>query len=135
MEVEDRKKIIKTALINSFVDDYKAYKTTIEFINNDLKKSKIKFKYKYNDFCIEFLNMTLKNLENFDIFTAEGYSQFYINFWQFNLYNLQCMLNLKLDELGYKFEDFYKNSDIKQKVNKKYIIDIKGIKNENKKNK
>jgi len=135
MEVEDRKKIIKTALINSFVDDYKAYKTTIEFINNDLKKSKIKYKYKYNDFCIEFLNMTLKNLENFDIFTAEGYSQFYINFWQFNLYNLQCMLNLKLDELGYKFEDFYKNSDIKQKVNKKYIIDIKGIKNENKKNK
>jgi hypothetical protein len=135
MEVEDRKKIIKTALINSFVDDYKAYKTTIEFINNDLKKSKIKFKYKYNDFCVEFLDMTLKNIENFDIFTAEGYSQFYINFWQFNLYNLQCMLNLKLDELGYKFEDFYKNSDIKQKVNKKYIIDIKGIKNENKKNK
>ncbi len=121
MEVEDRKKVIKTALINSFVDDYDAYKATIKFINNDLKKSKIKFKYTYDQFCIEFLNETLINIENVDIFTVEGYNQFYINFWQFNLYNLQTMLNKKLDILGYKFEDFYKNSSIKQKVDKKYL--------------
>lgn len=121
MEIEDRKSVIKTALINSFVDDSKAYKTTIEFINKDLKKSKIKFQYKYDDFCLEFLNETLTNIENIDIFTVEGYDQFYTNFWQFNLYNLQCMLNKKLKNLGYSFDDFYKNSKMKEKVNRKYL--------------
>jgi len=121
MEIEERKMILKTALINSFVDDYTAYKNTIEFINNDLKASNITFQYSYNEFCIEFLNETLINLEDIDIFTADQYSQFYINFWQFNLYNLQCMLNKKLDTLGYKYEDFYKTSNIKEKINKKYL--------------
>lgn len=121
MKVDERKKVIKTALINSFVDDYKAYKNTIEFINNDLEKSNINFHYEYDEFCLEFLDETLKNIEEIDIFTVDGYHQFYINFWQFNLYNLQCMLTRKLNNLGYKFEDFYENSDIKQKVNKKYI--------------
>lgn len=121
MEVNERKKIIKTALINSFVDDYKAYKTTIEFINKDLKKSDINFQYKYDDFCVDFLNETLTNIENIDIFTVEGYNQFYINFWQFNLYNLQSMLNKKLEGLGYNFEDYYKTSKIKEKVSKKYL--------------
>lgn len=121
MKVEDRKEIIKTALINSFVDDYEAYKNTIEFINNDLKNSEINFQYSYDDFCISFLNETLKNIESIDIFTIKEYDQFYINFWQFNLYNLQSMLNKKLEDLGYKFEDFYEKSKIKQKVNKKYL--------------
>lgn len=121
MEVEDRKKVIKSSLTNSFVEDYDAYKKTIEFINKDLEKSKIGFQYEYDEFCVEFLDQTLKNIEDIDIFTVEGYDQFYINFWQFNLYNLQCMLNKKLDELGYKFEDFYENSTIKDKVNRKYI--------------
>jgi len=121
MEIEDRKKVIKTALINSFVDDRKAYKSTIEFINKDLKKSEIQFQYSYDEFCLEFLNETLINIENIDIFTVDGFDQFYINFWQFNLYNLQCMLNKKLEHLGYNFEDFYENSTIKEKVNKRYI--------------
>ena len=121
MKVEERKKILKETLINSFVDDYKAYKETVKFINKDLKKSKIEFQYSYDEFCIDFLNETLKNVEDIDIFTVENYDQFYIDFWQFNLYNLECMLNKKLEKLGYNFEDFYKNSNIKQKVNKKYI--------------
>ena len=121
MKIEDRKKVIKTALVNSFVDDSKAYKSTIEFINKDLKKSEINFQYSYDEFCLEFLNETLINIENIDIFTVDGFDQFYINFWQFNLYNLQCMLNKKLDILGYNFEDFYENSTIKEKVNKRYI--------------
>jgi hypothetical protein len=121
MEIVERKKVIKNALTNSFVDDYKAYKTTIEFINKDLEKSKINYQYSYDEFCVEFLNQTLKNIEDIDIFTVEGYDQFYINFWQFNLYNLQCMLNKKLDELGCDYKDFYENSSIKDKVNKKYI--------------
>jgi len=121
MEIEDRKKVIKTALINSFVDDHKAYKSTIDFINKDLEKSDIKFQYSYDEFCLEFLNETLINIEKIDIFTVEGFDQFYINFWQFNLYNLQCMLNKKLEDLGYNFEDFYENSTIKEKVSKRYI--------------
>lgn len=121
MKIEERKEIIRSALINSFVEDSKAYKSTIKFINRDLKKSKVNFQYSYDEFCIEFLNQTLTNIENIDIFTVEGYNQFYVNFWQFNLYNLQCMLNKKLDELGFKYEDFYKNSSIKDKINKKYI--------------
>lgn len=122
MEVEDRKKVIKTSLINSFVDDYSAYKNTITFINKDLQKSNINFQYNYDDFCVEFLNQTLKNIEDIDIFNADKYEDFYINFWQFNLYTLQCMLNKKLDDLGYKYEDFYENSNIKSKVDKKYLI-------------
>jgi len=121
METKERKRIIKKALTNSFVDDYGAYKNTISFINRDLEKSNIDFQYSYDEFCVEFLNETLKNIEDIDIFTVEGYDQFYINFWQFNLYNLQCMLNKKLIKLGYNFEDFYENSIIREKVNKKYI--------------
>jgi hypothetical protein len=121
MEIEERKKVIADALITSFVDDRDAYKNTISFINKDLKKSKVKFQYKYDDFCKEFLNETLINIENIDIFQVKGYDQFYINFWQFNLYNLQCMLDKKLKELGYDYNKFYENSSIKQKVDKKYI--------------
>ena len=121
MEIEERKSVLKTALINSFVDDYSAYKNTIEFINKDLIESNIEYQYSYDEFCVEFLNETLINLEDIDIFTVEQYNQFYINFWQFNLYNLQCMLNRKLNKLGYKYEDFYKTSNIKQKINKKYL--------------
>lgn len=121
MEIEERKKVLKTALINSFVDDYTAYKNTIDFINKDLSGSSIAFQYSYDEFCIEFLNETLINLEDIDIFTVDKYNEFYRNFWKFNLYNLQCMLNKKLDTLGYKYEDFYKKSNIKQTINKKYL--------------
>ena len=121
MEIEERKSVLKTALINSFVDDYTAYKNTIEFINKDLSGSSIAFQYSYDEFCVEFLNETLINLEDIDIFTVDQDNQFYINFWQFNLYNLQCMLNRKLNTLGYEYEDFYKTSNIKQKINKKYL--------------
>jgi len=120
MEIEERKKVLKTALINSFVDDYTAYKNTIDFINKDLSNSNIKYQYSYDEFCVEFLNETLTNLEDIDIFTDKN-NDFFINYWKFNLYNLQCMLNKKLCELGYKYEDFYKTSGIKQKINKKYL--------------
>ena len=43
-----------------------------------------------------------------------------INFWNFNLYNLQCMLTAKLEELGYKYEDFYNKSNMKQKIEENY---------------
>lgn len=121
MDIEERKKVLQFALTNSFVDEYKAYKSTIDFINKDLSDSNIDFQYSYDEFCIEFLNQTLKNLEDIDIFSFNEYDKFYVNFWQFNLYNLQCMLNKKLEELGYKFDDFYNNSTIKQSIDKKYL--------------
>ena len=121
MEIEERKKVIHDALITSFVDDYKAYKSTIKIVNKDLKKSKINFQYSYDQFCVDFLNQSLSNIQDFDIFKVSNFNQFYINFWQFNLYNLQCMLNRKLNTLGYEYEDFYKTSNIKQKINKKYL--------------
>lgn len=120
MEIEQRKKVLKTALINSFVDDYEAYKKTIEFINTDLIESNINFQYKYDEFCVDFLNETLKNIEDIDIFSFDEFNQFYINFWKFNLYNLQSMLTNKLEKLGYKYEDFYNNSNLKQKIDEKY---------------
>jgi len=103
------------------VDDYQAYKSTIDIINKDLKKSKIKYKYSYNEFCKDFLKQTLKNLNDIDIFSVENYNQFYINFWQFNLYNLQCMLSDKFEELGYDFDDFYQNSSMKNKMTSKHL--------------
>ena len=122
MTFEEQKKVLEITLINSFVDDYKSYRNTIDFINTDLKISNIKFQYSYDEFCVEFLNQTLKNVDEIDIFSANDNNNFYINYWQFNLYNLQCMLNKKLDELGHKYEDFYGNSSIKQKIDNKYSI-------------
>lgn len=116
MEVEERKNQMRQALIISFVDEYEAYKKSINLINSDFKKSNIDFEYKYDDFCKDFLNHTLKNLDNIDIFSFNDFNQFYINFWKFNLYTLQCMLTDKLNELGYKYDDFYHNSDIKKKI-------------------
>ena len=121
MKIEERKMVLKTALVNSFVDDYSAYKNTIQFINKDLTESNITFQYSYDEFCTEFLNETLENIEDVDIFTADKYNDFYVNFWQFNLYNLQCMLTKKLNNLGYKYQDFYDNSNIKEKIDKKYL--------------
>ena len=120
MEIEERKKVLKKALTDSFVEDSKAYKSTIEFINTDFINSNIDFKYTYDEFCIEFLNQTLSNLEDIDIFNYDEYDQFYNNFWKFNLYNLQCMLSNKLDKLGYKYDEYYNNSDIKKQIKGKY---------------
>lgn len=114
MEAKERKIKMRNALINSFVEDYKSYKNTVKAINKDLKKSKIDYKYSYDEFCIDFLNQTLETIEVVDIFDSAEFSQFYVNFWQFNLYNLQCMIDKKLTQIGYKFEDFYSNSVIKK---------------------
>jgi len=115
MEIDEKKKVLKQALVNSFVEDSKAYKNTIEFINNDFFNSNINFKYTYDEFCVEFLNQTLLNIENIDIFNYSG-GQFFNNFFKFNIYNLQCMLSEKLYKLGYKYDDYYNNSDMKENL-------------------
>jgi hypothetical protein len=121
MELEERKKVIKEALTTSFVDDYKDFKYTVSLLNKDLKKVKIDFKYSYDEFCVDFLNQTLKTIEDVDIFDGE-FGQFYDNFWKFNLYNLQSMVNKKLDEVGVDRDVFYKkSSSFKPKRKKKNV--------------
>ena len=107
MKVNERKRVLKNALTNSFVEDYKSYKNAVEYINNDLSNANINYQYTYDEFCIDFLHETLKNLDSIDIFDSKKYNQFYSNFWTFNLHTLQSMLKSKLNKLGYKYEDLY----------------------------
>ena len=86
MNIEERTNVLKTALINSFVDDHKAYKNTIRLINKDFKKSKINYRYSYDIFCNDFLKQTLINSKEIDIFNSN--SKFYFNFWQFRFFQL-----------------------------------------------
>jgi len=111
MRIYERKKVIKEALVNSFVEEHYAYKNTISFINKELCDNEIQYQYTYDEFCVDFLAQTLKEIENVDIFNFDEYDSFYSNFWIFNLYNLKNMLSIKLDTLGYKYEDIY-NKDI-----------------------
>lgn len=108
MEIKDKKNTMKDALIESFVNDHKAYKNTISFINKDLSDANINFQYSYDEFCIDFLNESLLGVESNDIFMYENFSDFYSNFFEFNLMILQNMLSKKLKNLGYSFEDVYK---------------------------
>jgi hypothetical protein len=122
MDLEERKNVMKEALTTSFVNDYKDYKYTISLLNKDLKKVKIDFKYTYDEFCIDFLNQTLNTIEDVDIFDVDEFGQFYDNFWKFNLYNLQNMINKKLDEVGVDRDLFYKkSSSFKPKKKKKDV--------------
>jgi hypothetical protein len=117
MEIEEQKKFLKKALIDSFVEESDAYKKTIKIINSDLNKSNINYQYTYDEFCVEFLNETLKNIDKIDIFGYDEFNQFYVNFWNFNLYNLRQMLNTKLTKLGHSFDEFYNKSEMKNKIN------------------
>ena len=106
MKIDERKEKLKLALTNSFVDDYKAYKNIIRNINKDFKKLNINFKYSYNQFCVEFLNESLKQIESVDIFEeVDQYNEFFINFYNFNLYILQNMLKSKINNLGFNSID------------------------------
>lgn len=109
MEVKDRQNTIKDALIESFVNDRNAYKNTIAFINKDLSDANIDYQYSYDEFCVDFLNESLLGIESNDIFIYEKFHDFYTNFYEFNLVTLQNMLTKKLKNLGYSFEDVYKD--------------------------
>jgi hypothetical protein len=100
MDIEDKKELLKQALITSFVDDYKIYKNSIDIINSDLLEYNINFQYTYDDFCREFLKKTLENIEVIDIFDNETYNDFYSKFLNLNLYNIHSMLVEKLKYLN-----------------------------------
>lgn len=109
MDIKDRKTNMKDALIESFLNDKNAYKNTISFINKDLSDANIDFQYTYDEFCIDFLNESLLGVESNDIFIYENFSDFYSNFFEFNLSILQNMLSKRLNKLGYSFDDVYKD--------------------------
>jgi len=115
MRIYERKKVIKEALVNSFVEEHDAYKNTISFINKELCDNEIIYQYTYDEFCVDFLDQTLKEIENVDIFDFDESESFYSNFWVFNLYNLKNMLSIKLDTLGYKYDDVY-NNDVNRDI-------------------
>ena len=124
MEVHERKRIIEQTLTNSFVDDYKVYRKTLDIINRDLKKCMIEYQYSYDEFCLDYLSESLKNIQDIDIFSVDSFEQFYENFWRFNIYNLQCMLNRKLEILGYDLNEFLKNSQAKKTMSYAPLKDI-----------
>lgn len=107
MDIEEKKETLKSALIDSFVNDNQSYKNTIKSINDDLKKFNIDYQYTYDEFCVDFLNESLLNIEKNDIFEHDINKDFYSNFWLFNLMTLQSMLSKKIYNLGKNISDIY----------------------------
>ena len=110
--VEERKKILTQALNQSFVDDYNAYKSIIDNINSDLKELNIDYQWTYDEFCVEFLNESMKKLEEIDIFRSTNFQDFYRNFWDFNLIVVRDIIMNKFNELGYDYKEFEKHNNI-----------------------
>jgi hypothetical protein len=97
MDISNKKELLKSALIQSFVDSHDIYMNAINFINSDLELYNINFKYTYDNFCIDFLNYALSNIEKNDIFNETNIDNFYYKFCQFNLKIFEDMLNEKID--------------------------------------
>ena len=108
MEIDERKKNITSILTESFVEEYEAYKKALNYLNKDFRKSKIGFQYSYDQFCTDFLRQSLDSIEAHDIFVVTDYRQFKLNLWQFNMFNIECMLKKKIEELGYDAKEYYK---------------------------
>lgn len=115
--IEENKKILSEALKNSFVDDYPSYKKIIDNINNDFEELKIDFKWSYDQFCVDFLNESMKKIEEVDIFRYKNFEDFYMNFWNFNLIIVRTILLNKFEELGYDYKK------IKKDFNTQYYYD------------
>jgi hypothetical protein len=112
MTIEEKKRTIEVALTTSFVDSYEKHKSTLGIINKDLKKSKIKYQYSYDEFCADLLNITLQSLNDVDIFSYNSYDQLFSNVREFTADNLMVMLVRKIESLGYKLDGFFKNSKL-----------------------
>ncbi len=106
MNVQENKELLLKALTQSFVDDYTAYKKIVENINCDFNKLEIDYQWTYDEFCVNFLNESMKKLEQIDIFKELSFDQFYKNFWKFNLIVVRTIIISKFDELGYNFEEY-----------------------------
>lgn len=107
-KTEERKKLLTIVLNKSFVDDYGAYKSIVVNINKDFKRLEIDYEFNYDQFCISFLNKSLNEFEEANIFKHKNFKDFYTNFWNFNIFVIKNIIMDKFDELGYDYSK-YKN--------------------------
>jgi len=91
MNIERRKKIIVSILINCFVDDYAANKKIVDKLNQDMKNAQIPYNYTYDDFCIDFLKSTMATIQYSNLFNLQSYDTFVKNLSNFNKKTIQSM--------------------------------------------
>jgi len=123
MKVEERKDLLLQSLKQSFVDDYDIYKNIVEQINSDFEKLELGYRWTYDEFCVNFLNVSIQKLEEIDIFRYPNFSEFVKNFWKFNLIIIRTVIINKFEELGYDYE---KNLT---SVRESYFLDNPQLKN------
>jgi len=123
MKVEERKDLLLQSLKQSFVDDYDVYKNIVEQINSDFEKLELGYRWTYDEFCVNFLNVSIQKLEEIDIFRYPNFSEFVKNFWKFNLIIIRTVIINKFEELGYDYE---KNLT---SVRESYFLDNPQLKN------
>lgn len=121
--IEDRKKLLSTALNQSFVDDYSAYRNIVNNINDDFKTLSIDYEWTYDEFCVKFLDESMAKLEESDIFKFTNFKDFYSNFWNFNLVVIREIIINKFEELDYDYSKY------ESLINSKNYIDSQHIKN------
>jgi len=116
MDVDVRKKLLLESLKQSFVDDYDVYKNIIKQINNNFDELKLDYQWTYDNFCIEFINMSMEKLEKIDIFRYPNFNKFVSNFWKFNMIIIKTIIINKFEELEY---DYKKNIPL---INKSHFL-------------
>ena len=105
-DTEENKKLLLQSLTQSFVDDYLVYKNMVERINNDFDTLELDYQWTYDEFCVNFLNESMKKLEEINIFKFLNFEDFSKNFWKFNLIVIRTIIINKFDELGYNYDEF-----------------------------
>jgi len=106
MDIKNNKELLHDALNQAFVDDYNSFNNIVIKINKDMKVLEIDYQWSYNDFCVEFLDESMKKIEQVDIFNYNSFDDFNRNFWKFNLIVVRTIIANKFDELGYDYESY-----------------------------
>lgn len=107
-DLNQKKQVLTDALTQSFVDDYDAFRSIVNNINDDFKVLEMDYEYTYDTFCVNFLEESLNKLEEEDIFKYTNFKDFYENFWSFNLFVIKTLLIKKFAELGYDYDEYDK---------------------------
>lgn len=62
--MENYKKLASDFLINTFVENYEAYREYVDQLNRILEQQSDPYTYSYDDFCIELLNRFISSIEH-----------------------------------------------------------------------